>query len=84
MPDRTTAPEQTYVEFEQSDFERMQEIKDAHGVTWRAMLIAGAVRLTQKAPFPDPPELPPEIPLKHRHSDEPNELPRDDDHGGAS
>lgn len=80
MTDRTTAPKQTTVDFNESDFNRLQEIKERHGVTWRGMLIAGAVHLTQTTPFPDPPELPPEIPLQSRDCGETNQLPGDDRH----
>lgn len=66
MADRSSAPDQTFVEFEEADFERIREIKDAHGVTWREMLIAGAIRLTRTTPLSDPPDLPPDIPLKPR------------------
>lgn len=64
MADRSSAPEQTFVEFEDADFNQIKEIKETHGVTWREMLIAGAIRLTRTTPLSDPPDLPPDIPLK--------------------
>lgn len=74
MPDRSTAPTETFIEFEEADFNQIKDIKEAHGVTWRGMLIAGAIRLTRKTPLPDPPDVPPDIPLKPRDCDEANIL----------
>lgn len=72
-----SAPEQTFVEFDEADYNRMQAIKDRHGVTWRGMLIAGAIRLTRTIPLEDPPALPPDIPLKPQECDEQENHPLD-------
>lgn len=73
-----SAPKQTFIEFDEADFNQMQAIKHRHGVTWRGMLIAGAIRLTRTAPLEDPPDLPPDIPLKPRECDDRDELPLDE------
>lgn len=69
MTSDESAPNQTFVELDQNDFERLQAIKNRHGVTWRGMFIAGAIRLTRNSPLADPPDLPPDIPLKPCDSD---------------
>lgn len=74
MADRSSAPDQTFVKFEEADFDRIREIKQAHGVTWREILIAGAIRITRTTPLSDPPDPPPEIPLKPRDCDDENTL----------
>jgi len=87
MPDDSSTPDQTFVRFDDHDFKQIQTIKHKHGVSWREMLIAGAIRLTRTAPLSDPPDLPPEVPLQSRDCDETNHLScddPDDEQGGAS
>jgi hypothetical protein len=33
-------------------FDRLEEIRDKHGLTWRGLLIRGAERLESTSPFP--------------------------------
>lgn len=75
MGSNNSAPKQTFVEFDEADFNQMQAIKHRHGVTWRGMLIAGAIRLTRTAPLEDPPDIPPDIPLKPQECDGRDDLP---------
>lgn len=70
MASDSSAPDQTFVELDEGTFNHLQAIRDRHGTTWRGMLIAGAIRLTNHSPLPEQPDLPPEIPLKSRHETE--------------
>jgi hypothetical protein len=44
-------PEIRIVVEDEEQYERMQELKEAHGVTWRGMLLKGATQLDSGGPI---------------------------------
>lgn len=43
----------TRVKLPDEQYDRLETIRDKHGVSWRGMLIAGAKRLESMSPLPD-------------------------------
>jgi hypothetical protein len=39
------------VEIDQEEYDRLSEIKDAHGLTWKGMLLQGARSLDTEGPL---------------------------------